>query len=69
MFAKILEIREELLPESKKNIELADVYMAFGQLYYITKKYIDSKLNFEQALKSKYFPNILVLNFINVILI
>eukprot|EP00833_Pecoramyces_ruminatium_P011649 jgi/Orpsp1_1/1185681/evm.model.c7180000094836.2 len=51
MFTRILEIREELLPESKKNIELAEVYMAFGQLHYITKKYIDAKNNFEEALK------------------
>jgi len=52
MFTRILEIREELLPESRKNIDLAEVYMAFGQLYYITKKYAESKYNFEQALKS-----------------
>ncbi|OUM69893.1 hypothetical protein PIROE2DRAFT_2084, partial [Piromyces sp. E2] len=51
MFTRILEIRDELLPEGRKNIELAEVYMAFGQLYYITKKYIQSKHNFEQALK------------------
>jgi len=63
MFTRILEIREELLPESKKNIELAEVYLAFGQLHYITKKYIDAKKNFEEALKSKY-NDILIWNYL-----
>jgi len=59
MFTRILEIRDELLPEGRKNIELAEVYMAFGQLYYITKKYVEAKNNFEQALKSKFIYYIL----------